>query len=130
MLGPLLADVAPAISPPRGRTSSRFGVAARGPIAAMPPLDCMTRSGGRRRASRQPVCEPVEVAAPARPDVGVDDGGREALELAELGDDLVRQGDRGVRLVLGEELTGAQLVARVQEREQEADADRLDARRP
>ena len=71
--------------------------------------------------------EAVEVPARLRLEIGVRGGGREALELAELGDDLVRQGDLGVRVVLGDELTGAQLVARVQEREEEADADRLDA---
>nr|WP_228430456.1 hypothetical protein [Baekduia soli] len=74
-----------------------------------------------------PGLEALEVAAHLRLDVGVGRRRREALELAELGDDLVREGDLGVGMVLGDELAGAQLVARVQEGEQEADADRLHA---
>ena len=71
--------------------------------------------------------EPVEVAAGRGPDERVHRRGREALELAELREDVGARGDERVRDLLGDDLRGAPLVLRVEVGEEEADRDRLDA---
>ena len=70
----------------------------------------------------------AQVAAGLRADVRVERRGREPLVLAVLRDDLVadRQVDPGELLL--EDLLDAPLVLGVEEREQEADGDRLDLR--
>ncbi len=71
--------------------------------------------------------QPFEVAAGGRPDERVHARGREALELAELREDVGAGGDERARHLLGDDLGRPPLVLRVQVREEEADRDRLDA---
>ena len=94
-----------------------------------PPEERITSGSGSRprpQASR----EAGQVAAEQWREVGVDDGGREALELAEGREDLVRGGDVQVGQRLAQGGGDPPLVARVAEGEQQADRDRIDLRVP
>ena len=71
--------------------------------------------------------EPPEVVAHRGHHVGVDDGRRGALVLADDGRDLRREADRDLRRLLADDLGGALLVRRVDVGVQEADGDRRDA---
>ena len=73
--------------------------------------------------------EPPDVARDLRPDVRVEAHGGEALVLAVLRQHLRGDGEKRLGELLADELGHALLVLRVEEREQEADGDRLDPRR-
>ena len=73
------------------------------------------------------VGEPVEVAARLRADEGAHRRGREALELAELREDVGARRHERVGHLLAHDRRRAALVLGVEVREQEADGDRLDA---
>ena len=70
----------------------------------------------------------AQVAAGLRADVRVERGRREPLVLAVLRDDLVADREVDAGQLLLEDLLDAPLVLGVEEREQEADGDRLDLR--
>ena len=72
--------------------------------------------------------EALEVGAELRRQVGVGDGGGEALVLAELRQHLARERDVDVPERLAHRLADAALVVGVQEGEQQADRHRLDLR--
>ena len=71
--------------------------------------------------------EAADVARDLRADVGVEADGREALVLAVLRQDLRRDREEGLGELLAHDLGHALLVRRVEEREEEADGDGLDA---
>ncbi len=71
------------------------------------------------------LAERRQVPAHDRPDVGVERGEAGALVLAEGRVDVARQRDRHPRRHLGDDLPGPRLVARVDEREQVGDRQRL-----
>ena len=71
--------------------------------------------------------EPADVARDLRPDVGVEADGREALVLPVLRQHLGRDREERLGELLAHDLGHALLVRRVEEREEEADRDRLDA---
>jgi hypothetical protein len=77
---------------------------------------------------RQLLLEPAHVARDARADVRVQADGREALVLAVLRQHLRRDGEKGIGELLADDLGDARLVLRLEEREEEADRDRLHAR--
>ena len=93
--------------------------------------DPTVRLGDVARAAQtcriEPRAEPLDVARHDRAEVGVDDGGRKALELAELRRHLVRAGDEGLGKFLGQNGPHARLVARVDVGIEESDGDRLHA---
>ena len=72
----------------------------------------------------------LEVGFEQRADIGADGGGRGALELADLGQDVGGQEHLHVGQGGAQQLAHALLVRGVEEREQEADGDRLRARGP
>ena len=72
--------------------------------------------------------QPLEIAARRRSDERVHARGREALELAELREDVGARRDERARDLFRDDLGGAPLVLRVEVGEEEADRDRLDAR--
>ena len=72
--------------------------------------------------------DPVDVRGHQRPHVGVDDGGRGALVLALLAQDLARERDVHLRQLLGEDRAEAPLVLGVEVGVEEADGHGLDAR--
>ena len=74
--------------------------------------------------------EPPHVARHLRPDERVQADGREALVLAVLRQHLRGHREERVRELLAHDLGDARLVRGVEEREQEADGDRLDAGLP
>ena len=74
----------------------------------------------------EPVVELREVPPEERLHVGVRGGGREALVLAELAGDLVRERHGEVRDTVARELAGAAFVRGVRVRMDEADGNRLD----
>ena len=76
----------------------------------------------------QLLLEPADVAGDLRADVGVEADGREALVLPVLRQHLGRDGQERLWELLADDLGDALLVLRVQEGEQEAHRDRLDAR--
>ena len=122
------ATIRAATAPPAGPESSiAAGCAAACSSVATPPEDSITcgsgRPGlrGRARRSRR------EVAAGRRPERGVDRRGGGALELAHLRRHLVRGDHERVRQRLAQDLRHARLVRGVEEREQQADGDRLGA---
>ena len=71
--------------------------------------------------------EASDVRRDLRPDVGVQADRREALVLAVLRDHLGRDGEERLGELLADDLRDPLLVRRVEEREEEADADGLDA---
>ena len=73
--------------------------------------------------------EARQVAAGARPHEGVHAGGGEALELPELREDVGARRDEHAGHLLGNDGCRAALVLGIEVREEEADGDRLDARR-
>ena len=81
---------------------------------------------GARRQLVQRVVHAAQVAARLRADVGVQRRGGEALVLAVLRRDLVRDRQVGLGELLRHDLPHPPLVLRVEEREQEADAHRVD----
>ena len=83
-------------------------------------------SGAGTPASSAPPGQPLEVGGELRAQVGVGDGGREALVLAELGEHLARQRDVEVRERFPYRFADLLLVLGVQEREQQADRDGVD----
>ena len=82
----------------------------------------------RTSSALQLVLEAPHVARDLRPDVRVQADRREALVLAVLRQHLGGDGEKGLRELLAHDLGDAGLVLRVQEREEEADGDGLDAR--
>ena len=72
--------------------------------------------------------EAGDVARDPWPDVGVETGRREALELAVQRKDLVRDREVGLRKFLGHDLANASLMTRVEVGMEKADGDGLDAR--
>ena len=71
----------------------------------------------------------VDVRGHQRPDVGVDDGGRGALVLALLAQNLARERDVRLRELFGQDRAEALLVLGVEVGVEEADRHRLDALR-
>ena len=82
---------------------------------------------GAYAEAAQLVLEPPHVARDLRPDVRVQADRGEALVLAVLRQHLRRDREEGVRELLAHDLGDARLVLRIEEREEEADRDRLDA---
>ena len=76
----------------------------------------------------QPRLQPRQIARQHRPDIGVDDGGRDPLELLDLRQHVGRQRDIGVGQRAGERLAGQALMARVAPGVEIAHGDRLDPR--
>jgi hypothetical protein len=70
--------------------------------------------------------ELAEITRHAWQDIGVGDGCRGALVLADLGADLARERDRDARQLLGQDRAGATFMRLVGEAVQEADGDGLD----
>ena len=88
-------------------------------------------SGGgpvRTSSAASSLLEPAHVARHRRADVGVQADGREALVLAVLRQHLGRDREERLRELLAHDLGHPLLVLGVEEREQEADGDRVDAR--
>ena len=75
----------------------------------------------------QRALEPVEIAGELRTHVGIHERRRRALELRRGRHHLVGERDARLRVFLGDDLAHALLVGGIQEREQEAHRDRLDA---
>ena len=82
-------------------------------------------SGSGSPASAQRSRERLEIAREDRPEIGVDRRRRGALVLAELGRDLVRGDDPRAGQAAPQLVRDRLLVARVAEREEQADGDRL-----
>jgi hypothetical protein len=82
--------------------------AAGGVDAITPPFDCTIRNSPAEAARLQRRFEPVEVARDLGLQIGVERGGREALELADLGQDLVE----AVTWGLGQSARSASTAAR------------------
>ena len=83
---------------------------------------------GVRRHVAQRRVHVAQVAAGLRADVRVEAGRREPLVLAVLRDDLVADREVDPRQLLLEDRLHAPLVLGVEEREEEADGDRVDLR--
>ena len=111
------APATPAAGPERTHAAGRAAAVA---ASTTPPEDCMTSGSGS--ISR-------EVADERGREVRVRDGRRAALVLAELGQQLARERDAARPERLAQRLADPPLVLRVQEREEQADRDRLDPRR-
>ena len=79
------------------------------------------------RVRLEPLSEVRQVAAEHRPDVGVDHRGAEAVELLDLGNDLVGEGGVQVRETLANDFRSLLLVGGVEVGEQETDRQRLSA---
>ena len=114
----------PAAGPDRSRVDRLLGSrldardAAVGHHDAEPAADALLLDRAR---------EPLQVAAGLRPDERVHARGREALELAELREDVGARSHERAGNLLGDDLRGPALVLGVEVGEEEADRDRLDA---
>ena len=75
----------------------------------------------------QPPLQPHQVVGDRRTDIGIDHGGRQPRIFADDRQHVRRQGDAALRRDLGHDLGGAPLVVRIEEREQEAHGEGLDA---
>src|SRR5438552_3877640 len=109
-----------------GRIQPRFTIASVA-VASVPPRSYAAGPGTAPALRAQLLFEPLHVARHLRPDVGVQAHGREALVLAVLREHLGGDREERLREVLAHDLRHAPLVLGVQEREEEADRDRLDA---
>ncbi len=114
----------PAAGPER---SSVTGFSAAASALATPPLDIITCKPPLTPSSLERPLQAREVTACPRSHEGVHAGGREALELAKLGEDLGARCHERARQLLANDVRGPALVLGVEVREQEADGHRLDA---
>ncbi len=120
------APITPAAGP---HSMIRTGCAMVVAASSMPPLDCMIISGVLHAPRAQPVHDLADVAMHRRPDIGVDDRGAGALVLADLRQDLARQGDEGLRHRRAQPQAHLPLVIRVGMGMQKAHRHRLDLER-
>ena len=94
-------------------------------VVITPPLEEHDEQIVAEAGAAELVCQRLEVPPNARLDVGVDQRGAGALELGRGGHHLVGERDVGLGVLFKDELTGAQLVRRVDIREKEGDGDGL-----
>ena len=115
------------IRPPTGpEPIVKIGRSAPSPSGTMPPWHCMMCSSPAKPTSARRLLDAVQVGAGDRADVGVDQGGDEALVLADRLGDLAGDRDEDPGGALGDDLPGAALVGVVADRPEEGDRDRVD----